>query len=185
MKRTAIALALSLAAGAAAAQEAGFYVGASAGTSKISSGGCEEGGLPSGVSCEDTTTSFKVFGGYQFNRNLALEAGYTDNLATLELRGFGQSVETTASAFELLVVPSLPVTESFSIYGKLGVYAANTEVRTVSESNTGGTIGAGLAWHINKNLTARADWQRYASIGGDTVGEADVDTFNIGLLVRF
>lgn len=185
MKRTAIALALSLAAGAAAAQEAGFYLGASVGTSKISSGGCDEGPLPAGISCDDTANTYKVFGGYQFNPNLALEAGYTDKLGRLELAGFGQTVEASARAFELVLVPALPLNEHFSIYAKLGVYAATSEVRTTEESNTGGTLGLGVAWHINKSFTARADWQRYAKVGGDTIGEADFDTFNIGILYRF
>jgi len=190
MKRTAIALALSLAAGAAAAQDAGFYIGASVGTSKAGSGGCE--GVPSGISCEDSTETYKLFGGYQFNRNIAVEAGYTDRLAKVEVsNAFGQRADVTASAFELVAVPALPLNENFSLYAKLGVYAAsskassNVGVPGVDDSNTGGTLGVGVAWHFNKNLTARADWQRYAKVGGDNVGEADIDTFNIGLMYRF
>jgi OOP family OmpA-OmpF porin len=188
MKRTAIALALTLAAGTAAAQEAGFYLGASVGQSKVSNGGCE--GASGGITCEDTDTAFKVFGGYQFNRNIALELGYSDRLAKLSASGFGTSAEVTVSAFEIVAVPSLPLSENFSLYGKVGVYAASTEARssfgaTADDSNTGGTIGLGVAYHFNKNITARADWQRYAKVGGDNVGEADIDTLNIGLLFRF
>src|SRR4029453_14758447 len=46
----------------------GFYVGASVG--QATSTDCN---LPS---CDDKDTSYRVFGGYQFNRNLALEGGY-------------------------------------------------------------------------------------------------------------
>jgi OOP family OmpA-OmpF porin len=191
MKRTALALALTLAAGAAAAQDAGWYLGASVGNSKISSGGCDEGGaLPAGFTCEDSTSTWKIFGGYQFNRNIAVEAGYTDRLGKLEVSGLGQHADVTASAFEVLAVPALPVSENLSLYGKIGIYAASSDVSassgaSMTESNTGGTLGLGAAWHFNKNLTARLDWQRYGKVGGDTVGEADIDTFNIGLLYKF
>lgn len=190
MRRTALALALTLAAGAAAAQDAGWYLGASVGSSKIASGGCDEGALPAGVTCEDSTNTWKVFAGYQFNPNLALEAGYTDRLGKLELSGLGARADVTARAFEVVAVPALPLSESFSLYAKIGLYAASSDVSasngaSMTESNTGGTLGLGVAWHFNKNVTMRADWQRYGKVGGDTVGEADIDTLNLGLLYRF
>ena len=190
MKRTALALALTLAAGAAAAQDAGWYLGGSVGSSQISSGGCDEGPLPAGVTCEDSTNTYKIFAGYQINKNIAVEAGYTDRLGKLELSGLGQRADVTARAFEVIAVPALPLSESFSLYGKIGFYAASSDVTgssgaSVSESNTGATIGLGAAYHINKSFTVRADWQRYAKVGGDTVGEADIDTLNLGLLFRF
>ena len=171
----------------AAAQEPGFYAGISVGQSKFNNQ-CD--GTPSGVTCDENTTTYKLFGGYQFNRNIAVEAGYTDRLGKLEISGFGQRADVTARAFEVLAVPALPLNESFSVYGKIGLYAASSDVSSstgvsTSESNTGGTIGLGAAWHFNKNLAARVDWQRYGKVGGDTVGEADIDTFNIGLLYRF
>src|SRR3954447_17920663 len=47
------------------------YVGGGFGQSKFK--------CPTGLSCDDTKdTAFKLFGGYQFNRNIASEVGYTD-----------------------------------------------------------------------------------------------------------
>ena len=34
--------------------------------------------LPSGLSCSDTDTAWKIFGGYQFSRYFAAELGYND-----------------------------------------------------------------------------------------------------------
>src|ERR671930_126021 len=69
------------------------YVGGSLGQSKFK-GDCGGGGF----SCDTKDTSFRIFGGYQFTRNIAAELGYTD-LGKLTVSGFGVSGEVKATAF--------------------------------------------------------------------------------------
>ena len=65
-------LALGLVAAApAAAQDSGVYLGASLGTGESTSV-CE--GIVG--SCDDNDTAYRLFGGYQMNRNFAWELGY-------------------------------------------------------------------------------------------------------------
>ena len=67
-----IVLVLALAASApAAAQDSGVYLGASLGTG-TSKNTCR--GITG--TCNETDTAYKLFGGYQVNRNFAWELGY-------------------------------------------------------------------------------------------------------------
>ena len=68
--KTITAIAAALLALPAAAQDAGFYLGAPVGQSKA---GDSCSGMPSGVSCDDKATTWKLIGGYQFNRYIGAE----------------------------------------------------------------------------------------------------------------
>jgi OOP family OmpA-OmpF porin len=112
---------------------------------------------------------FKIFGGYQFHRNFAAEVGYG-------LLMDKNDVEVTT--MELVGVGMFPIQNQFSIIGKLGL--ANVEVDTPagSEDKTELTWGIGVQFDINRNLSARAQWQRYET-------DEELDFFSIGVLYRF
>jgi OOP family OmpA-OmpF porin len=151
------------------------------------------------TSCEDSDTAWKVFGGYAFNRHFALEAGYANlGEASASVPAFGGipaadvAIETTA--FELVGVGLLPLAERFSVYGKLGLYRADTEVRVSfaglgsvsrSDDNTDLTFGLGLRYDVTPSLGVRAEWQRYSDVSADAFGESDLDLVSIGVLWRF
>ncbi len=200
MKDTAKAAALAalamLFATSAWAQDAGIYLGASIGQSRAKDF-CDGSG---GFSCDDKDTAWKVFAGYQFNRHLAAEVGYTD-LGEVGASGVlsGVSVRGTVevTAFELVGIGSIPVMDRFSLYGKLGLYRAETEQNVTgtlgtvtvtdntSENNTDLTFAFGARFDITRNLGIRAEWQRYLDVGGGDIGEDDVDVLSVGVLWRF
>ena len=180
------AIAAALGAAPAAAQDAGFYLGGSVGQSKAGDT-CSD--MPAGVSCDDKTTTWKLIGGYQFNRYIAAELGYSPSLAKASASGFGVTADVKVSAWELVAIPSYPLGD-FSLYGKLGFYAAKTEGRSnvgisADDSNTDFTYGFGAGYRINRNFSARAEWQRYSKVGGDNNGKADIDALNFGVLYHF
>jgi OOP family OmpA-OmpF porin len=70
---------------AAIAEDAGWYMGFGAGQSRskiddgrIAGGLLADGFTTTSVSNDDSHFGFKVFGGYAFNRYIALESGYFD-----------------------------------------------------------------------------------------------------------
>ena len=186
MKRIMIGITAALVALPAAAQEKGWYAGFSVGSSKA---GDACNGTGGGIACEDTTTTWKLIGGYQVNRNFAAEIGYTPELAKAKASGFGLTDEIKSSALELVAIPSYPIGE-FSLFGKLGIYTARTEETTnfagnESANNTDFTYGLGVGYQFHRNFGARLEWQRYSKVGGGNIGNEDIDTVSLGLLYRF
>ena len=175
-------------AGPATAQDVGFYAGFHIGQSSAEDA-CTGVSGP-GISCDDKDTAWKILGGYQFNRNFALEFAYTDFGEVSASGTFTASIEATA--FELVAVGMLPVADRFSVYGKIGMYRGDTEFSTnnplfdnASESNTDLTFGIGVRFDFTKNLGVRAEWQKYQDVGGGDIGESDVDLISVGLIWKF
>jgi OmpA-OmpF porin, OOP family len=169
---TATGLVAALAmAGPAAAQ---FYLGATIGQAEF-----KEGCLGTGE-CDDEDTAWRILGGYQFNKFLALEVGYYD---------FGEAssgpVTVEAEAFELVAVGSFHLTDRFSIYGKVGGYQGTLEGLGNEEDTTDLTYGIGARWDFTKRFGVRGEWQRYEGLGGGNLVETDVDVLSIGLIFSF
>lgn len=189
MKGIVIGMTAALVALPAAAQESGWYAGLSVGSSKA---GDTCSNVDASVSCDDKTTAVKLIGGYQVNRNFAVELGFTPQLAKASASEPGVTEQIKSSAFEAVLVPSLPIGD-FSLFGKLGIYAAHTEdtvnffgtETTTSASNSDVTYGVGAGYQFTRSLGARAEWQRYSKVGGGDVGKADIDVVSLGLLYRF
>lgn len=156
--------------GPAAAQ---LYLGAHIGQAEY-----KEGCLGTGE-CDDADTAWKILGGFQFNKFFAVELGYYD----LGQASSGNS-KVEAEAFELVAVGSFPLTDRFSVYGKIGGYQGKLEGAGFDEDSTDLTYAIGARWDFTKRLGVRAEWQRYEGLGGGNL-ETDIDVFSIGLLFSF
>lgn len=144
--------AMAVSAGAWAQQTTGFYAGLDVGNADIGS---------------DDDTGWKIFGGYQFHRNVAAELG----ISRLYDKG-GAKVE----ALELVAVGIAPLADKISLYGKLGF--ANVDF-TPGDDKTELTVGFGVQYDFTRNLGVRAQWQRY-----DTDPDA-IDFVSVGVLWKF
>ena len=177
----------------ASAQDAGFYAGLSAGQGRFTNGcaGLANAGFVG--SCDERDAAWKLFGGYQFNRIFAAEAGYI-KLGEVHMRGTFLGVPGTArvkaSGFETVGVAAMPVAAQFAAYGKAGLLRWDVDLSgtgiSIGDTGTSMTLGAGLLYPFTKRLAARAEWQRYSDVGNDsTTGQSDVDVFSIGLVIKF
>ena len=177
-----------LVAAPAFAQDQGWYAGLHLGQAKAKDA-CD--GIGGGVSCDDKDTAFRILGGYQLNKNFAVELGYTDaGEVSASAGGFNASIE--AKLWELVAVGSWPFTPNLSGYGKLGLYRGDTDFSTnipgasnASETNTDLTYGIGLRWDFNRNLGVRAEYQIYQDVGGGDIGESDVNVMSVGVIWKF
>jgi OOP family OmpA-OmpF porin len=176
-------------------QDAGFYIGGALGQAEHKDA-CED----AGISCDQKDTAWKVFAGYQFNRYIAAEAGYAD-LGKSTANGVVDGVTLRANfeitAWEVVAVGSFPVMDRLSLFGKAGLYRAELErtgTGTIGaitvpldekESNNDVTFGVGARFNLTRNLAVRAEWQRYLDVGGDEVGQSDVDLLSVGVQFRF
>jgi OmpA-OmpF porin, OOP family len=191
----------------ALADDAGWYAGADVGRSqakiddaRITSGLLGAGFATTGISDRDRDTGYKVFGGYQFNRNFALEAGYFD------LGKFGYTATTTPAGtldgsiklkgFNLDLVGTLPLAAKFSVFGRVGVAdaqardnfsgtgAVNVTNPSPSQRATNLKYGLGLQYDLTRSLATRIEGERYRI--DDAVGnKGDINLISVGVVYRF
>ncbi len=168
-----------------AASAAGFYVGANVGQAKYH--------FSCGAGCDqDTTpTSFRLLGGYRFNRIFSAELGYND-LGKARYGLPGASATLSAEVYDLSALASWPLGNRFSLYGRLGLYHGTLKQSGVGAFGTGKgtrdavTWGVGGQFDLTTSLGLRAEWRRFSKMGGgDFTQEADVDDLSLGIVWRF
>lgn len=157
----------------------GAYAGASIGQSKFRDA-CK--GFSG--SCDDKDTAWRLFGGYQMNRNFGAEVGYSDFGKAEASNTLGRS-SVEANALDLVAIGSLPIIDRLSAYGKLGVYRGTLKSGGTDRSNNDLTFGLGAQYDLLRNVGLRTEWQRYKDMGGGDFGKSDIDVLNVGLLYRF
>jgi OOP family OmpA-OmpF porin len=192
-----VALALSGFGALAQPVETGWYIGASLGQAKA------DVDCSGTIACDDKDSSWKIFGGYQINRNFAVELGYSDlGAVTASTPSFvlfplvipAATLTIEAKAWELVAIGSVPLADRFSVFGKAGLYRADTDTRvdfgaagstTESDSNTDLTFGVGLRYDFTRNFGVRAEWQFYSAVAAGFGEESDVDVMSVGLVWKF
>jgi OOP family OmpA-OmpF porin len=145
-------------------------------------------------------TAYKVFGGYQFNRAFALEAGYFD-LGDFGFAGVTSNEDrlngrVRARGMNLDLVGTLPLSDNWSALGRVG--AAYTRVRESFDgsattdlantafrgSNTDLKLGVGLQYAFNSSMLARVEAERYR-VAGPVSGRTNVDVVSLSLVFPF
>lgn len=191
----------------AMAEDAGWYAGANIGQSnatiddaRITSGLLSNSLVAGPFNNTERDRGFKLFGGYQYNKYLSVEAGYFD------LGRFGFSTTTTPTGtlsgdirlkgLNLDAVGTLPITEKFSAFGRIGVAYTHAEDSFVgtgavnvlnpnpSSRDTNLKVGLGVQYAFTDALSLRAEIERYRV--NDAVGnKGEVDLASLGLVYRF
>ncbi len=98
----------------------------------------------------------KIYGGYQFDKNFAIEAGYTQfgkKKYDYTVGSESGSVEAKAKSFYIAGKAAYPINEQFSVFGKLGVGRNKNDVNAY-----------GLAANLNNNGNKTA---LYAAVGAE------------------
>ncbi len=191
----------------ATAADSGWYGGANIGQSRakiddarINSGLLANGFATSSIIDRDNSTGGKIFGGYQVNRNFALEGGY------FNLGKFGYTANTVPAGtlngnirlqgLNLDLVGILPITEKLSAFGRAGVIyaqardsftgtgAVNVTNPNPSKNQANYKLGLGMQYAFTDTLAMRAEVERYRI--NDAIGnKGDVDLFSVGLVYWF
>jgi len=194
---SAAVLILGLAAIPTNAQAENWYAGASVGQSKADIDlTCD---LDISCNKDEDDTGFKIFGGYQFNPNGAIEFGYVD-LGKFKASGKDSSLGNVSldwepSGFTFAVVGTLPIGQNFGLMGKVGIFfwdmdlharASSLGSGSDSDSGTDLTYGLGVKYDISKTFGVRAEWERFQDVGdSNTTGKSDIDLFSVGVVFKF
>lgn len=152
------------------------------------------------ITHDNTDTGYKLYGGYRFHRNFAVEGGYF-NLGKFDFTATTVPAGTLTGnmkvqGLNLDLVGILPVTDRFSAFGRFGLTSARTKSSfsgtgaaaafntNPSRRDTNYKYGAGLQYDFNYNLGMRFEFERYRI--NDGVGsKGNIDLLSIGLVYRF
>ena len=155
----------------AVAHDASWYIGANLGKAEANIDDADittqlqsTGATSVAISEDDKDTAFKVFGGYQYSKHMAVEADYFD------LGEFGYTATTVPAGtltgqakingVSLDLVGMRPLSEKFSVFGRIGLNYAQIEGNF---TNTGTVPVHGFslppmaspAWSLRPGLLAR------------------------------
>jgi OOP family OmpA-OmpF porin len=132
-------------------------------------------------SSDEYKTNAKIYGGYEFDQNWGVEAGYTnfdkENIPSGNVKGSGTYV---AGKY------SMPLGDRFTGYGKLGVSYNERKFSglgtEVNNYDTGLYGGVGVEYKLNEKLALNAEYERY---GKDKQFGAKADVYTVGLKYGF
>ncbi|MEQ1535942.1 MAG: OmpA family protein [Burkholderiaceae bacterium] len=165
---------------------------------RISARLAAEGASRSGMTKNETDMVYKIFGGYQFNRNFAVEAGYFNlgkfdfNSTTVPAGTYNGQIKLQGANVDL--VATLPLTQRWSALGRAGIQYANARdtfqstgaVRipnaTPSKNAVNYKIGAGVQYEVNPSLFVRGEVEHLRV--NDAIGNrGGVNMYTVSLVI--
>ncbi len=167
------------------------YVGFSIGQATIQDA-CDSSAI-SVVSCEDSDTSFKVYGGAKTHRNFAFEVAYidmgevviTDNINT-------QTIEATGLNSSVFGI--IPASNNVDVFAKVGLmyweakkFSSGTFNGTIASSEgMDMTFGFGANFGVSRTFALRVEFENFRRVGGEkTTGESGVTLLTLGAALYF
>ncbi|MBV1776689.1 porin family protein [Burkholderiaceae bacterium DAT-1] len=139
-----------------------------------------------------TSTAWSLGAGYRFDQNVAFELGYRDwGKQSLDVSAMGESahVEDKAHALVGSVVGTLPLTDVFSLQGRLGyanikakLSANNSRGQSMSFEETYNKVlwGVGARYAVSKDVGIRAEYSRTGKFDDTTLS-----AFTVGVDYSF
>lgn len=165
------------------------------------------GATASSITKDDSDTGYKIQAGYQFNPNWGVEFGYVDlgkfsarnNVTAPAVGSLG--VNAKADGWSAVAVGTLPLSNGFSLLGKLGtIYSTGSASATTSgavvipagtqtswkKSEWNWTYGLGVEYDINKTMSVRGELEGFNGIRvADSSGRNNVNLYSLGLKFKF
>jgi len=234
MKKTVqllVALIVAISANSAMAEAGKWYIGAGAGLSTYKDWVSQDDitafkndfGASLGIvnfngsqssDSEDSTSGFKLFGGYRFNENFAIELSYVDmgevdanssssgtfyDAANNPVNGdLYATARASVDAFTLDASLSYPIVSFAELFVKGGIYGADTDLElsagssfsaqdfndSITDSSTGLHLGVGINFKLIDAFGLRAEWERLDNVKANN-GESDVDLISASLIYNF
>jgi OOP family OmpA-OmpF porin len=167
---------------ASSAADQGFYAGVTVGSSSTNNT----------IGAQTLTkTNGGVYGGllgYQLNKNFAVEAQYT-GASKFEYA----PVTGKSDAFSLTAVGIIPLSNEFSMYGKLGFASTRSSLTNNTALSTGAnrsaaTYGIGAQYNVTPAIGVRLGWDAYGSALIDNAGltqKFNSSTVTVGAIFKF
>jgi len=169
--------ALLVSAPAFAADDSGFYIGAGFGETSVEVNDIE------GLKFDDSGTTFKILGGYQFMKYFGAELEYIDvgdaeDSYREESEGLFAELDVTigVSGFNASAVGILPLGEKFNVFAKAGFFMWDADFELDLDTNvpdfedlsdkgtddgTDFSWGIGAGYNFTENFGVRLEYQSF------------------------
>lgn len=152
-----------------------------------------------------TKTAYKLFVGYDFTKNWAVEGGYADfGKPQYNYSGLGLTGDATVKNTSWFVDAkgTLPLNDQFNLFAKLGLTVNKTEIHVLtnnaafnafaglpanfSKTSNDLHLGVGGEYSFTKNIAARFEYEGFGTFGdsGDN-GETKTSMWSVGLGYKF
>jgi OOP family OmpA-OmpF porin len=144
---------------------------------------------------------WRLQGGYRFNPNFALEAGYIDfGKAKYSASYSGGSAQGSlkAGGADVAALLSLPLNDSFSVFAKAGMVAAKVESRLTASGAPAAAsgdvsthvvrplLGVGALYKLSDTIDLRADYDHVSGLGKSSkTGKMDSNMVSLGIAYNF
>lgn len=211
MKRLLLLLVL-FGCGPALAQTSGWYFGGGIGTTRADFLRSDFTALAPGAtySADDDDVSGRLFGGYRFAPNFAIEAGIASLGSYRHRYSAGGDIavlDYEASALTVAAAGKLPIAGGFSLIGRVGLAFTAAEIRERRNDNGLAAIpfcpdiwwyndcasrstnlywGLGAQFDIGPRWGIRLDYDNYGEVGGEfETGRADIETMSVSFVWHF
>jgi len=181
----------------AQANNSEFYVGLGLGSANIEGPKVSSFSFISGEKLEDDSELSTIYLGYQLNKNLAFEIGYTDigkvkNTFTLNPNVLYDVAINDTTSIEskktyLNIKPQYPINNQFSLFGLIGYsfydldykYTGGFLSTSESISKEEFTFGLGGQYQFNDQFSGRLQWTR------DTPGDLEINAYQASVEMNF
>ena len=151
------------------------YIGASAGIMNL------ESDIGGGVDFSDSPISGKVFGGYEFNDNFAVDVAYFSTIDDASDDVLGIPIDLSLDGFTIRAVGAYPTSDKFSLLGSVGYWDGEAEASAFgiseSASDDGITLGVGGKYRFG-SASIRGEFEWFDS-------EDTIWMFLVGIQVNF
>lgn len=138
-------------------------------------------------SANTRSEGWKTYAGYAFNQYLGIEGGYA-NLNDMTATDGSLTANVATDAWTLGAVVSYPVTENFSVMGKLGAAYMLSDIKVKEgvaltvrsgDDDYEPNYGVGVSYALLDNLNLRAEWERFDR------SDFDIDLITAGAVLKF
>jgi OmpA-OmpF porin, OOP family len=157
-------------------------------------------GTTSSTLIDSHDTAWKLFGGYQFNEFIAVEAGYQDlgrfkgtSTVTVPAPASTASGSWDAAAASVAAVATYPLANRFGVLFKAGLAVTRRNVNvsapaqnSLNETRVQPLLGVGVKFDATKTIGIRGEFERFNNVGdGSTTGQSPLNVWSVSALYRF
>ncbi|MBA5639407.1 outer membrane beta-barrel protein [Duganella sp. LX20W] len=186
MKHSIIIAAIAAAVAAPlAAQAQNAYVGANIGRAE------QKFDIPSGSGTENTT-GYKLYGGYEYTKNVGAEIGFVD-FRKVEGSESGYGASSKPTAIYAAATGTFPLNAQVSLFGKLGLAYNRAKIEawlpgqfySTTKNKTNAMIGLGASFALDQKITFVAEYENFGKVAEQNDLSVKADLLSVGVRVKF